>query len=425
MVDPKITVKKAQDILDKMQNNYNDSGDITVPYYEELEKTIFEPINKTIWDQKKKYVFKDPTSTAVPAPEGVPNKPAAAAVPPAQLPKKEEVAQTPPVQEAPKPSVEEPSKMPQKQMSLDALGEKVGWGQPEPEKKDAVHQAAAQVKPAEPEVAPDIYEFAAKHPVLSQVIKRDNPNPLVKYVNERAIKLAMDPTEEMNDERMVAIGHILKELNGNKVQTPKDFFEALQYLSATPVPGAGTDTVKYNSDFNHFRNSMYKHMPMNPVVAQGMLSLMEDVDHGLKGLKELPIYPDIVNVIKTDAEQGIKSIKEVALDIGKVLLPMIGDVDVPTATLTDPQAVKNRQSALAMSNRLREMLGFQTLITDKRLGGKDLYKIKGAYGLPMTPREQTMFDREKTVKKSGSMLYDEEDYPIEDDNIYFIVRRSD
>lgn len=95
MVDPKATNKKAQDILKSMQINYDDSGNITITYFETLEKTLFDWARKRKSTTNKPEVADHPVEAA-PAPPEPPKPSQEAGMPPVEPPKKPEQGQTPP-----------------------------------------------------------------------------------------------------------------------------------------------------------------------------------------------------------------------------------------------------------------------------------------------------------------------------------------
>jgi len=113
MVDPKDINKKAQELLKSMKSNYDDTGNMTVAYFETLEKGIFENRRKRLAEEAQRNA--PPKVDSTPSPQGPPKEPivaapaAPAAAPAAEPPKKQEAAQPQvqtPIEVAPQPKIE-------------------------------------------------------------------------------------------------------------------------------------------------------------------------------------------------------------------------------------------------------------------------------------------------------------------------------
>jgi hypothetical protein len=390
MVDPKSTNQKAKELLKSMHSNYDDTGNMTLPYFEELEKGLFE-------NRRKKLMGQQPSQ---PPPTVDSTPPVAPVTPPAELPKQPEAVSQ--------------IKLPDEVKVVPA---------------DAMHQAAAQVKPPAPdsEFPEELYQYAQQHPGLKGYVQRFDKNGLLNYANARIARMVKEGN--INNELDMDIAQrMLKRLNRSK--TPDEFFEAMYELSGTvlsPEAAPPTDvrsgkvvsSSKFVSTdaFIHLRNSLNAHLPMN-----------EEIKNDIKKVVHRQISPEMrgtpIHVAVEDAlDKNIgKPLKEVGIAIGQAIAPMIGKLDDKISNLPPEEAIL-RDQALKIAERLRNVLGVQTFISNVNLGN-GAFKMRGRLGLPMDENDKKKWEfSRQTVSKSMDEFGD----PIYDDNEisdYVVIERK-
>jgi hypothetical protein len=404
MTDPKDIIKKAQSILDELDNRYDSNGDISKSYYEELEKDIFDSLKRRKSEQN------------------VP-KPGTDLLQHFQGPKPEP---QPVPQQAP---LETPQK------PIDAVHQ--AKEQVAPKADPWIHHLAGDtgsdypMKPASEDE--EIYAYAQSHPKLQGHVKRSDTNALLNHINKRVAKMIKEG-EVVSDLDIEDLQKILDDLNKSK--TPGEVFGRFYKLAKQPIspeaaPATGAKgqslaptTYGSRDAFRHLRNSVYKHIPMDDEVENAIKSVMEG--YLQSGVKNSVPYKVAMTVL--DKSKG-ESIKDAAKNIGKELANMIGDLNVPTEKMPEGEEKQLRLQALALSEGLRDIMGLNTYLSKSRLG-RQAFLIKGNLGLPMSEQEQAAFKayQEKNVNKSMDDFDDwdnieDGDWILADAPVYLIIKR--
>jgi hypothetical protein len=424
MVDPKVTNGKAQEILKSMNGKYDSDGNMTVEYFEQLEKGFLDNLERQL---KKR------------------PKPAIPEVP--QTPSTQSPATEAPKTEAPKVEASQPATAPVRQEIR---------AEPAPIKQTPMHQAKEVVAP----------------PVQTSQpfnMKQHSMNKLKALMESGSIneKGQVEVTAEQAQATLAPLLELMERFEGDDVamlRVLEDADNIAKDKLMDPATGM-VNNIYAPRAIQIWKQSLAKHTPATKNIRQGIIDRYKDI---------IPFTPEQMRA-DPYIEKATKEFMEVVGKVGGEELPIkylgniIGNMylkylDQDLVNLTNQQLtkradaqpgetrkrkqpdgtykpfilteddIKTSQHELrlrgliqAVQNFLWKNYGVTTYIGASFFGDGPETVAKRAKDIPklqMTPEQMLQQANAAEVAKSGPVQCDSSEFPEEDDeNTYLIIER--
>jgi hypothetical protein len=358
MVDPKLTLKKANDVLDDLNGRYADDGNLKP----EIIKDMFDGLRRRVKPQVEIDASK---------------------ITPAQTPPNANITVKDTVPTAKNPTAQD--SIPQYTPTAGKAPESMitpGTTIPLTEKPPMVAPSSLMEDVKEPQSIQELLTMATKRsPDFKNILSFTEGNILKNQMNKRVADAILK--DEITPIDIPEAQYILSKLN--RFDKPTDFIKALASLGMEPMPGKDTgETLSKSSFFNHMKNSLMLHTSVDSNVKKAIAEIVGE--QKLEGILPQELNAGINSAILNYPEG--KSMKGLGLEIGKALYKYIGDPYKSDKKLS-PEEADMREVAYAASKLISKNTGLFTIISKSNFNGGPgkVLEAKIKLGVPMDEKE--------------------------------------